>query len=288
MDYLPDSLVLQISVWCLDFSDVNSITRWCKISVHYHQLFNPNRTAANRIWESFTRYHFPYIPKKLKCKRWDRYYLYRKEIISLKFKKHHKYDKNKYHGFVSNQIRLKVLESRKISTRNTSYLDIRLLNEKAKLRQEFIIENCDHYLNAVNNLYKKPFNCSIDCNDAIDEVERDWQLINKNIYSTDIDPKTGARRHVMSSKIFYPKIPSELNKRVSDLEDTFCPVVMKSQRIESMDDKTYKVFNNATADCHVCHKIILVQPILNQLTETIHQGSKERFVFQNVNVYSYN
>ena len=76
-DGLGDDIIVEIFSFQIELNDINSITKCSKISKDFKRLFNPNTSNINKIWEIFTRHQFPFISKSLKCKRWDRFFLYR-------------------------------------------------------------------------------------------------------------------------------------------------------------------------------------------------------------------
>ena len=78
---LTNHLLVEIAIFSLNSTNVDSVTVWYKINVYLRNLFNPNKVSGNRVWQIYTRLNYPFIPARLKCKRWDKYYAYRKNII---------------------------------------------------------------------------------------------------------------------------------------------------------------------------------------------------------------
>ena len=88
------------------------------INHSFYNLLNPNKYAVNKIWEDIARHKYPFIPIKLKCKRWDIYYKYRIEKI-------------------------KDAEKNNWDHRNIMHFD-----------HANVIEGCDHDINNLNEEYE--------------------------------------------------------------------------------------------------------------------------------------
>lgn len=96
-----------------------------QINKYWYQCLNPNKPNVNAIWQNnITRPMFQHIPKSLKIKRWDRYYMYRYHSIM-------RYRKN-------NHITAKI-------------------NRKLVYTKYKMIENCTFDTNEINAFYRDPF-----------------------------------------------------------------------------------------------------------------------------------
>eukprot|EP01084_Bolivina_argentea_P137010 241305_1 len=77
MGDLFEDIVVKIASFTVT-ENLRSMMRLKLINKHWYESLNPCKSEVNEIWEcNICRTLFPYVPKNLKIKRWDRYYLYK-------------------------------------------------------------------------------------------------------------------------------------------------------------------------------------------------------------------
>merc|ERR1712003_510171 len=60
----------------------SSIMKLKPINTYWYECLNPNKPNVNAIWQhNICRPMFMHIPKRLKVRRWDRFYMYRYHAI---------------------------------------------------------------------------------------------------------------------------------------------------------------------------------------------------------------
>eukprot|EP01084_Bolivina_argentea_P130312 230033_1 len=144
-DNLTEDLIVLIADFAV-YKYPNSLTRLTMINKHWYRCLNPNKMNVNMIWENnICRVQFEYIPKKLKIRRWDRYFQYKCYKIK-------------------------------------EFTDYRINSDNWNLLSHQVVEGCDHDTSAINQYYDSSHfsNKTIEKND-IDEINGlpkgfEWKL----------------------------------------------------------------------------------------------------------------
>eukprot|EP01084_Bolivina_argentea_P106015 189846_1 len=118
-----------------------SLTQLRHVNNHWNSVLDPNKYDVNMIWENnICRQNFPFIPHKLKMKRWDRYFKYKYVMV-----------------FGSNSANTNSFEYFGFRRNSANQNRISELNKPAPIlyEQHKIIEGCTFDIDSMNNQFNK-------------------------------------------------------------------------------------------------------------------------------------